>query len=62
MRTNKFTKQIIYPEESYQFIGIAMEIHRTLGNIYQEKHYQKLFEEKLKKLKIPYEKEKVSQI
>lgn len=54
MRTN----ELIYPEESYKIIGIAMEIHRNLGNIYQEKHYQKAFEEKLKKLGIPFDREK----
>jgi GxxExxY protein len=52
------TNDLIYPKESYELIGIAMEIHRNLGNIYQEKHYQKVFEEKLKKRGIPYEKEK----
>lgn len=49
---------LIYPKESYEIIGIAMETHRNLGNIYQEKHYQKVFEEKLKKRGIPYKKEK----
>jgi GxxExxY protein len=49
---------LVYPELSYQLVGLAMEVHNELGNIYQEKHYQKLFEEKLKKLGIPYEKEK----
>lgn len=49
--------ELVYPKESYEIIGIAMEIHRKLGNIYQEKHYQKVFEEKLKKLGIPFEKE-----
>jgi GxxExxY protein len=58
MRTNKCNKSIIYAEDSYKLVGIAMEIHRTLGNIYQEKHYQKLFEEKLKTLCIPFEREK----
>jgi GxxExxY protein len=52
------TKGLIYPDESYIIIGLAMEIHRKLGNIYQEKHYQKVFEEKLKLLKIPIERER----
>jgi len=55
MGTNK---ELVYPEESYKIVGIAMEIHRKLGNIYQEKHYQKVFEEKLRRLEIPFEKEK----
>lgn len=50
--------ELIYPKESYELVGIAMKIHSDLGNIYQEKHYQKVFEEKLKKLGIPFEKEK----
>ena len=58
MRTN----DLVYPKESYQIIGIAMEVHSKLGNIYQEKHYQKVFEEKLKKLSIPFEREKVIKI
>lgn len=51
------TKNIIYAKESYKLVGIAIEVHKKLGNRYQEKHYQKLFEEYLKKLKIPYERE-----
>jgi len=58
MRTNTKNKGLAYPELSYQIVGLAMEIHNKLGNIYQEKHYQKVFEEKLKQLKVPYEKEK----
>jgi GxxExxY protein len=58
MGTNNKTPDIIYPELSYQLIGLAMEIHRKLGNIYQEKHYQNVFEDKLKQLSIPYEREK----
>lgn len=52
---NSDHKNLIFPEESYEIIGIAMEIHRELGNIYQEKHYQRVFEEKLKKMGIPFE-------
>jgi GxxExxY protein len=52
------TNKLVYPKESYAVIGIAMEIHNKLGNIYQEKHYQKVFAEKLKALKIPFEREK----
>lgn len=56
------TNNLVYPKESYQIVGIAMDIHKKLGNIYQEKHYQKVFEEKLKKLNIPFEREKVIKI
>lgn len=47
MRVNN-KRDLVYPEDSYEIIGLAMEVHRNLGNIYQEKHYQKVFEEKLK--------------
>ncbi|OGI29217.1 MAG: hypothetical protein A2288_00400 [Candidatus Moranbacteria bacterium RIFOXYA12_FULL_44_15] len=49
--------ELIYPEESFQLIGLAMEVHNSLGNIFQEKHYQRVFEEKLNKLKIPFARE-----
>lgn len=49
---------LIYPKESYKIMGLAMDIHNELGNIYQEKNYQKVFAEKLEKLGIPFEKEK----
>lgn len=49
---------LVYPELSYKLVGLAMEVHNELGNIYQEKHYQKLFEERLKKIGMTYEKEK----
>ena len=51
-------EELIYRDESYGLLGIAMEIHNKLGNIYQEKHYQKVFEEKLKQKNISFEKEK----
>ncbi|KKR21190.1 MAG: hypothetical protein UT50_C0011G0007 [Candidatus Moranbacteria bacterium GW2011_GWA2_39_41] len=52
------TKDLVFPKESYQIIGIAMEIHSELGNIYQEINYQRVFEEKLRKLDIAFEREK----
>jgi GxxExxY protein len=56
------TNNLVYPKESYEIIGIAIEIHKELGNVYQEKHYQKVFEEKLKKLEISYEREKIIKV
>lgn len=55
---NKNTTELIYPKESYELIGVAMETHNALGDIYQEKHYQKVFAQKLEKLGIPFEREK----
>src|SRR3989344_5971847 len=50
-------KEILYPELSYMLMGILFEVHNKLGNKFQEKHYQKAIETKLKQLKIPYRKE-----
>jgi GxxExxY protein len=58
MVTQKQKEELVYPEESYRIIGIAMEVHNQLGNIYQEKHYQKVFAGKLEILKMPFERER----
>lgn len=50
--------ELVYPELSFKIIGLAMEVHNELGNIFQEKHYQRLFEGKLKNLDWVYEREK----
>ena len=49
--------KLIYPELSYILTGILFEVHNKLGTKYQEKHYQRAIEIKLKELKIPYQKE-----
>lgn len=54
--TNK--NKVLYPELSYTIMGIVFEVHNKLGNKYQEKHYQKAIETKLKALGISYEREK----
>lgn len=38
-------------------MGILFEIHTKLGNNYQEKHYQRAIETKLKSAKIKFERE-----
>lgn len=48
---------LVYPELSYVIMGILFEVHNKLGTKYQEKHYQRAIEIKLKGLKIPYQKE-----
>jgi hypothetical protein len=50
--TNK--EKLIYPKLSYVIMGILFEVHNKLGTKYQEKHYQKAIEIKLKELNIPY--------
>lgn len=56
MVTN-ITNKLIHPELSYMLMGILFEVHNKLGTKYQEKHYQKAVEIKLKELKIPYQRE-----
>jgi len=53
--TNK--SKIIYPELNYLLMGILFEVHNKLGTKYQEKHYQKAIEIKLKELNVPYKRE-----
>ncbi len=48
---------LIYPQLSYLLMGILFEVHNKLGTKYQEKHYQRAVEIKLKQLKLPYQKE-----
>jgi GxxExxY protein len=58
MTTNLTNKEkVIYPELSYTLMGILFEVHNKLGTKYQEKHYQKAIEIKLKELNIPYKRE-----
>ena len=33
--------KIVYPDLSYQIMGALFEVHRELGNRYQEKYYQR---------------------
>ena len=58
MSTNFTNKgKLVYPELSYMLMGILFEVHNKLGTKYQEKHYQKAVEIKLKELNLPYERE-----
>ena len=57
IKANERTGKLIYPELSYQVMGVLFRVHRRLGNTYQEKYYQRAIEVELKKEKIPYKKE-----
>ncbi len=58
MATNITNKEkLVYPELSYILMGILFEVHNKLGTKYQEKHYQRAIEIKLKELNIPYQRE-----
>lgn len=49
--------KLIYPELSYLITGICFSVHNQLGRFAREKQYSDLIEDKLKELKIPYERE-----
>ena len=53
---------LLYKEESYKIIGVAMEVHKELGPGFLEAVYQEAFELELQKQNIPYEREKVLNI
>ena len=50
---------LLYPKESYDIIGAAIEVHKQLGCGFTEPVYQEALAEELKLRKIPFEREKV---
>ena len=50
---------LLYKTESYQIIGVAMEVHKELGPGFLEAVYQEAFEMELQRQDIPYEREKL---
>jgi GxxExxY protein len=42
-------KDLVYPELSYQIVGVLFEVYKQLGSKYQEKYYQKAIAVELKK-------------
>ncbi len=57
INTNERNKGLIYPELSYQLMGILFKVHRRLGNSYQEKYYQRAIEAELRKEQLSFERE-----
>lgn len=49
---------ILFKNESYMIIGACMEVHKKLGSGFLESVYSEALELELKKVGIPYEKEK----
>ncbi|MBN4072240.1 GxxExxY protein, partial [Flavobacteriales bacterium AH-315-E23] len=45
---------LLFPELSYQLVGILFDVHNTLGYGYLEKYYQKAISALLKKSNIPF--------
>lgn len=54
--------KIILKEESYQLIGICMEVHRELGFGFKEAVYKEALQLEFNNQKIPYEREKLFRI
>lgn len=48
---------LLYPELSYQIIGILFEVYNELGYGYREKYYENAIEEELRRVKIQYKKQ-----
>src|SRR3990172_6070377 len=46
--------ELLFPELSYQLVGVLFDVHNTLGYGYQEKYYQKAIAASLKKIQIPF--------
>lgn len=58
MRTNNTNQnKIIYPELSYLITGLCFDIHNSIGRFCREKQYSDAIENKLKALKIPFQRE-----
>ena len=54
--------ELIYKEEFYKIIGIAMEVHRNLGRGFLEIVYKDALEYEFHQQNIPYEREKEFEI
>lgn len=50
---------LLFPKESYDIIGAALEVHSQLGCGFTEPVYQEALAEELRLLHIPFEREKV---
>jgi len=54
MKSNLRRKDLIYPELSYQIIGILFEVYNQLGSGYHEKYYQRAIATALRECRIPF--------
>ena len=50
--------ELIYPKESYDIIGVCMEVHRLLGSGFLEVVYKDALEYEFRKKAVLYEREK----
>ena len=51
-------EKLLYKELSYKVIGVAIEVHKTLGPGFLESIYQRAFEAELEMQKIPFKAQK----
>ena len=54
--------QLRYSDETYQIIGAAMEVHKTIGCGFTEPLYQEAFEQELRLREIPFQREKIFRV
>jgi GxxExxY protein len=47
-------RDLLYPEMSYQIIGILFEVYNELGYGYQEKYYQRAISARLKEMNFSF--------
>ena len=52
-------EKVVYPELSYEIVGVLYSAHNKLGGYANEKQYGDYIENELKEQKIKYEREKV---
>ena len=55
-------EDLLFPELSFQIVGILFEVHNTLGYGYLEKYYQKAIAASLTKAKIKFTEQALVQI
>lgn len=55
--TRKVSQKVIYPELSYEIVGMLFETHSELGPYAKEKKYGDLIEQKLKERDFKYNRE-----
>lgn len=49
--------RLVYPQLSYQIVGILFEVHRRLGGDFEEKYYQRAVEKLFQEHNLQYIKE-----
>ncbi len=62
MNTELKRKDLIYPELSYQIVGVLFEIFKQLGSGYLEKYYQRAIALELKRCGLKFEEQVLSPV